>query len=373
MAFVDVVKCTMGMRELVAKFPSDDLRLGTQLVVYPGQTAFFVKGGRIYDMFESGTYTLSTSNIPLLNKLINLPFGGRSPFKAEVWYINRVALLDSKWGTTTPLQIEDPIYEVLIPVRAYGQYGFRIGDPRTFLETIVGNMTSFFADDIDRFFKGKILSHLTNIISDKLTKDKISILKINSYLFEISEYCKERISHYLEKYGIALEEFDAISINVKEDDPSYIKLKEAKDLAARIKITGKDVYQMDRSFDVLDSAALNPGIGGEMMSAGVGLGVGMNVANRMGQVSSVINTNPVSQVPPPIQQSVQYYLAINGQQNGPYSYDTISTSIRNGNVTGDMLVWKVGMANWDKIKNVSEFSSLFCTPPPIPPQVPPIP
>ena len=68
MALVDVVKCNINDRELIYKFPSDDLRLGTQLVVYPGQTAFFVKGGQIFDEFEAGTYTLKTSNIPLLNK-----------------------------------------------------------------------------------------------------------------------------------------------------------------------------------------------------------------------------------------------------------------------------------------------------------------
>lgn len=72
MALIDVVKCTMGNRELIAKFPSDNLRLGTQLVVYPGQTAFFIKGGQIYDEFEAGTYTLNTSNIPLLNNVSSI-------------------------------------------------------------------------------------------------------------------------------------------------------------------------------------------------------------------------------------------------------------------------------------------------------------
>ena len=86
MALIDVVSVQMNNDILVKKFPSDDLRLGTQLVVYPGQTAFFVKGGKIFDMFESGTYTLKTENIPLLNKLINLPFGSESPFRAEVWF-----------------------------------------------------------------------------------------------------------------------------------------------------------------------------------------------------------------------------------------------------------------------------------------------
>lgn len=199
MALIDVVKCTMGNRELIAKFPSDNLRLGTQLVVYPGQTAFFIKGGQIYDEFEAGTYTLNTSNIPLLNKIINLPFGGESPFKAEVWFVNQIAILDSKWGTATPLQIEDPKYEVIVPIRSYGQYGFSIENPKLFLQSLIGNMTSFTVDKLNRYFKGKIMTQLTNIISDKLTRDNISVLNINSYLSDISEFCQERIAQYFQR------------------------------------------------------------------------------------------------------------------------------------------------------------------------------
>lgn len=94
MNLIDVIKCEVNDKELVYKFPSENLRLGSQLVVYPTQTAFFVKGGVILDEFICGTYTLKTENIPLLGKLINLPFNGQTPFKAEVWFINQVAILD---------------------------------------------------------------------------------------------------------------------------------------------------------------------------------------------------------------------------------------------------------------------------------------
>ena len=67
MALIDVIKCDIQDGEFCYKFPSDDLRLGSQLVVYPSQTAFFVKGGEILDSFSSGTYTISSENIPLLN------------------------------------------------------------------------------------------------------------------------------------------------------------------------------------------------------------------------------------------------------------------------------------------------------------------
>lgn len=134
MGLVDVIKCDIAENELVGRYEKDDISLGAQLIVYPGQTAFFMKGGTVCDQFEAGTYTLSTDNIPLLKKLVNIPFGGKTPFKAEVWFVNRLNILDIKWGTSSPLQLEDPKYGIIVPLRAYGQYGIQMKEPRLFLD-----------------------------------------------------------------------------------------------------------------------------------------------------------------------------------------------------------------------------------------------
>ena len=165
MAIIDVVKYQADENEFIWKFPSNDLRLGTQVIVNPAQHAFFIKGGEILDEFTNGAYTVKTENIPMLNKIINLPFGGNSPFQAEVWYVNLITKLDNKWGTTTPILLEDPKYSIIIPVRAFGQYGFKISNPRTFLESLIGNLSSFSAEKIQEYFKGKIISSLTSLIS----------------------------------------------------------------------------------------------------------------------------------------------------------------------------------------------------------------
>lgn len=64
MSVVDIIKWESNPNELVHKFQSDGIRLGSQLVVYPSQTAFFVKGGKILDDFICGTYTIKSENIP---------------------------------------------------------------------------------------------------------------------------------------------------------------------------------------------------------------------------------------------------------------------------------------------------------------------
>ena len=366
MALIDVVKCDVNDKEFVYKFPSDNLKIGTQLVVYPGQTAFFVKGGKMCDEFTSGTYTIKTENIPILNKIINLPFGGDSPFKADVWFVNHISKLDMKWGTPQPIQLEDPKYGIIVPVRAFGQYGIKISEPRLFMETLIGNMTSFSADKINEYFKGRMVALLSSLITEKLVSEKISILEINAHLMIMSDYCQAQLAQNFIKYGIELIDFSFMSINVPQDDPSFKRLKESIDKAAQLRIVGRDIYQMDRSFDVMEKAAANEGSMGNIANMGMGLGMGMNVGNQMGNMMNQnMNTNVV---PPPLPQSATYHVVINGQQAGPFDVATIASLINQGQVSVDTLVWQPGMPSWQKISMIAEFLPLFQScPPPIPP------
>ena len=350
--------------ELCLKFPVEDLRLGSQLVVYPSQVAIFVKGGKIYDLFTSGTYTLTTNNIPLLNKLINLPFGGDSPFKAEVWFINLTSKLDMKWGTPAPIQIEDPKYNIIIPVRAFGQYGLRVSSPELFLKALIGNMSTFSTEKVDSYFKGKLLSNLSVAIAEKTLKDNISFLDISSHLVELSDYCNGAINEHFVKYGLELLEFSIISINIPQDDPSIVKLKEAKDLAAKIKITGRDIYQMQRSFDVLEGAANNQGATGQVTGVGIGIGIGAGLNSQIGMMAGgVLNTNPV--MPPPLPHQQTFFIYVGGQQIGGQTIPMIQQLIIKGSVGKETLVWAQGMQDWMPAGQVPVLANLFVTPPPV--------
>lgn len=156
-------------------------------------------------------------------------------------------------------------------------------------------------------------------------------------------------------------------INVPQDDVSIIKLKEAKDMAARLKVTGRDVYQMERSFDVLETVAGNTGTGGQWMTMGAGVGAGVGVGSAIGQMASqMINTNPTT---PPI--PTNYYIYLNGQQVANQTAQMIAALIAQRQVDGNTLVWAAGMPNWSPISNVPELAALLCqqTPPPVPLQI----
>lgn len=351
MPLINVVKYQSEENEFIWKFASNELKIGTQLIVNQSQCAFLVLGGKIYDEFSSGNYTIKTENIPLLNKIINLPFGGDSPFQAEIWFINLLAKLDNKWGTTSPILLEDPKYGIIVPIRAFGQYGFKIGNPRLFIEKLTGNLPRFSSEKIQDFFKGKIINSLTSLISKKIILENISILEINIFIEELSKFCEENILEEFLKYGIEIVNFYFLSISIPLDDPSVIKLKEAKDLAAKVKITGKDLYQIDRNFDVLNNAAKNEGNLGTFVGAGLGLGFGSNLSNQ------ILNNNMSLQSNPP--QIVQYYVFIDNIQEGPFYYHQLEEMIRKNEINNQVMTWKTGLADWKLITEIDELNKLF--------------
>ena len=264
------------------KYPEDSLGTWTQLIVNESQEAVLFKGGQALDIFAAGRHTLSTANIPLLNKIINLPFSGRSPFAAEVWFVNKIHSLDIKWGTSEPIQLQDPKHNVYLPLRAHGQFGVQVAESKAFLTQLVGAMHMFDKDSLTRFFKGIYLTRVKDSISQYLIKKGVSVLEINAYLLELSNYLKESISPKLGDYGIKLINFYVNSVNVPEDDPAIIQLKAALAKRAEMDIIGYS-YQQQRSFDALEGAATNPGSGSAgMMGAGMGLGMGVGVGGAFG-------------------------------------------------------------------------------------------
>lgn len=290
MAIVDVVKYDGTPDVFAWKYPNEALSTWTQLIVNESQEAILFKGGAAYDVFESGTYTLDTDNIPLLNKIIKLPFGGRSPFSAEVWFVSKVFSLDIKWGTPSPIQLQDPKYGVFVPVRSFGQFGIRIKDSMKFLVKLVGTMPAFDKENMVDYFRGLFVTRVKDTVSSYLVHKQISILEINAYLDEISEYMKKSLEPVLGKYGIELVNFYVNDINVPEDDSAVKKLKYALAKRAEMDIIGYN-YQQERSFDTLEGAATNRSSGSaSFMGAGLGLGMGAGLGGQLGNLAGQINT-----------------------------------------------------------------------------------
>jgi membrane protease subunit (stomatin/prohibitin family) len=282
MAIIDLVKYDGPANVLAWKFPSQELSTWTQLIVNESQEAVFFKGGQACDVLGPGRHTLATANLPLLTALTRLPFGGRSPFAAEIWYVNKLSVLDVKWGTPTPIQLQDPKYGIMVPVRSFGQFGIKIEQSAKFLIKLVGTTPSFDTDTMNRYFKGLYVNKVKDSLAGYLVKRGIGILEINAYLDELANHMRERLAPSLEEYGIELLNFYVNDVSVPESDPAVVQLKAALAKRAEMSIIGYN-YQQERTFDTLEGAATNPGAAqAGMMGAGLGLGMGVGVGGAMG-------------------------------------------------------------------------------------------
>lgn len=294
MALVDVVKWDATDDVYAWKYPSQELATWTQLIVSESQEAVLLRGGQMSEPFGPGRHTLSTENIPILSKLVNIPFGGKSPFSAEVWYVNKSIPLDVKWGTSDPIQLQDPKYNIMLPVRAFGQFAVQIESTKDFLIKLVGTMQEFDRQKLTSYFKGLMLTRVKDCIAKQLVREKISILEISANLNSISQGLLNEMANEFMPYGVKLVNFFVNSINTPEDDPAVQQLKAALAKKAEMDILGYS-YQQERTFDTMQVAAGNEGSAGGTMGAGMGMGMGMGLGagmgNMMGSMAGQLNQN----------------------------------------------------------------------------------
>ena len=288
MALLDVIKHENPDDGLfVWKHPAKDIRWGSQLIVGEGQQAVFVKGGQVCDTFLSGTHTLSTGNIPILEKLVNLPFGSDTPFSAEVWYVNTTAKRDLKWGTPSPIQLFDQQIGVPVSARAFGKWGVRIQDPLSLLRQLVGTQSLGDSRKVNDYFIGHLTENLVVQIADGISNGTLSVLTIATALNSLSAKTAERLSDELSKFGIELINFDIESITIPDEEMQRIQEVFAKSFEARelSKVQTGGAFAQVKSFEVLQSAAENPADGsvGTLLGAGIGLGVGLPLGSQMAE------------------------------------------------------------------------------------------
>jgi membrane protease subunit (stomatin/prohibitin family) len=78
-------------RELVHRIPeqgSGEIKWGAQLTVRESQAGIFFYRGKAVGAFGAGRHTLKTANIPILTKILSIPWAMSSPLRAEVYFVN---------------------------------------------------------------------------------------------------------------------------------------------------------------------------------------------------------------------------------------------------------------------------------------------
>jgi membrane protease subunit (stomatin/prohibitin family) len=336
---------------------NNEIKYGAKLVVRESQAAVLVNEGQLADVFQPGTYTLETQNLPLLSTLQGWKYGFESPFKAEVYYVSTRRFTDLKWGTKNPVMLRDAEFGP-VRLRAFGTYVTRANDPSAFIREIVGTNSHFTTEDITDQLRNMIVSRFTDILGES----KIPILDLAANYDELGDFITTRIQTEFNTYGLELTKLLVENISLPAE------VEQALDKRTSMGVIGDlKKYTEYQTAEALRDAAANPG---GTAGAGMGMGMGFAMANQMaGAMANPQPAAPATPPPLPQNQGLQVFIALNNQQAGPFDLPKLQQLAQAGQLTRNTLVWRQGMPNWTPAGQVPELGPAFATvPPPLPPQ-----
>lgn len=393
------------------------IRWGSSLRVKDGEVAVFVynqKNGVMQDYIE-GPYDeiIKTENLPVLASIIGLAYDGGTPFQAEVYFINLARIIQVKFGVPF-FDIYDPRFaDFGVPVAVRGTVSFRIADYREFIK--LHRLNSFRLDDFQKQIRDAVSRYVKDTVANTPAANNIPVIQIETKTAQINDVVEYDISERLkEGFGVLVSGVDIGAIEIDKSSEGYRQLMavtkditatrieaETQDYVERLRIQREEgqyamhkqtqtanigAFQVEKQAEVGIAGAqalgqmgangagdMNLSGGGEgfnmaamMASMAVGGAVGQNIAGAMNNMMGGINQQTApGAVPPPIP-TAAYHVAVNGQATGPFALSTLVQMTANGQLTGDSLVWKNGMAQWEKAIVVDELKGLFSKMPPIP-------
>ncbi|GLY30895.1 SPFH domain-containing protein [Kineosporia sp. NBRC 101731] len=369
---VDIIEWLDDSRDtMVYRFPryQNEIKMGAKLIVRESQTAVFVNEGTIADVFQPGTHTLETQNMPVLSTLKGWKYGFNSPFKAEVYFVSTRQFTELKWGTQNPIMMRDADFG-MVRVRAFGGFSARVVDPGKFLKELVGTDGLFKTDEVKEYLRQMIVGRLAGALAHA----QVAVLDLAANQEAIAARLAGTLTEELAPSGIAIPKFIIENVSLPPE------VEQAMDKRTQMGVLGDlNKYTQFQTANAIENASNNPGGAGDAMGIGLGVGLGQQAAASMYQQQASPPPAPAAAAPappvaapagpPPLPTAVQWYIAANGQQVGPLDESGLQSQVSGGHLAATTLVWKAGMAEWTAASSVPEIARLLPQgPPPLPPQ-----
>lgn len=409
------------------------IRWGSSLRVKDGEVAVFVynqKNGVMQD-YVVGPFDekIKTENFPILASIVGLAYNGGTPFQAEVYFINLAQIIQVRFGIPF-FDVYDPRFtDFGVPIAVRGTISFKIADYKEFIK--LHRLSNFNIDDFQKQIRDAVIRYVKDTVTNAPAENDIPVIHIESKISLITDIVEYNISERLnDNFGVCISGVDIGAIEIDKSSDGYLQMMaitrditsatvkaemeaniknihdkqriEAENYQETLRVQREEgqysqrkqtqisnfaAYQTEAQAQVgiagaealgkmggngagtVDIGGNGMGFNPAAMMAGMAVGgaVGQNIAGTMNGIMSGTNSSII----PPSIPTVAFYVAANGQETGPFNLATLTQMISFGSLTNDSLVWKQGMAEWEKAGMVDDLKQLFSntiTIPPIPPE-----
>ncbi|SFM30363.1 SPFH domain-containing protein [Variovorax sp. OV329] len=279
--FIDIIQWTeTGDGTLAWRFPMAEMEIqnGASLTVRESQMAVFVNEGQVADVFGPGMYKLTTQTLPVLTYLKNWDKLFESPFKSDVYFFSTRQQVDQKWGTPQPISIRDKDFGA-VRLRAFGNYAYRVADPKKFHTEISGTRDIYSVQDLDGQLRGLVLQNISNAIA----ASGVPFLDLAANQIQFAQALASQLAPEFAKIGLQLDGMTVQSISLPEE------LQKILDQKIGMGMVGNDMgrfmqYQTAQAIPKFaEGASQGGGVAGDAMGLGAGVALGQVLAQNLAQ------------------------------------------------------------------------------------------
>lgn len=253
----------------------DEIKNTSKLIVGPGQGCIFVYRGKIRAVhMNEGIYELKTANIPFITTLVKFMQFFESEHKVSIYFFKTTDILNQKWGTTNPIKYLDSHYQFPVALKAYGNFSFRISEPRKFFTNFVGETDSYLVSD----FKEVMVQRLVQPITDFFATSRHSFIHIDAERNEIASELLQNLGQEFSPLGFYLTDFRIEGTQFDSETLARInRIADTTSETLAAKAAGIDYTELQK-LEALKDAAKNEG---GTAGAGVGIGAGIALGQQM--------------------------------------------------------------------------------------------